>query len=375
MKIDSSTVQMDTKRNYSQGVSVTQGTKMEQPGTGATSYSSNTFAFQYTQMSMAHYSANGSATYDSYTPSQTGQASDHPLASGLYSNMLHQSRTLEETKSFLEQFHEELIQRIEEFMERIRQQLLGITVSDDSGILDITTDSAQPGSLWSRTDYTQLTITESETTNFSTTGSVITEDGRSIDFRMTMEMSRSFESSMEQSHTGTQYILTDPLVFKLNDAPDTIEDQTWFFDIDGDGTKEEIASLSEGNAFLALDRNGNGIIDDGNELFGAKTGNGFQELAEFDEDGNGWIDENDSVYSKLKIWTKDANGNDRLMSLSDADVGAIYLGAANTQFSHTSEDNKDVKAVVRQTGFYLHESTGSASSIQQIDFTSHPCTA
>ena len=106
MKIDSSTVQMDTKRNYSQGVSVTQGTKMEQPGTGATSYSSNTFAFQYTQISMAHYSANGSATYDSYTPSQTGQASDHPLASGLYSNMLHQSRTLEETKSALEQFHE-----------------------------------------------------------------------------------------------------------------------------------------------------------------------------------------------------------------------------------------------------------------------------
>ena len=368
MKIDSSTVQMDTTRSYSQKVAVTKATKLQQIGTGVTNYSANAFAFQYTQMSMSHYSSNGS--YDSYTPANSNEDQEQPLASGLYSNMLHQSRSLEETKSSLEQFHLELIQRIEEFMERIRQQLLGITTSDGIGILDLSTDSTQPGSLWNRTDYTQVSIKESENTSFTTTGSVVTEDGRSIDFRMTMEMSRSFEATTEQIQTGTQYILTDPLVFKLKDAPDTIEDQTWFFDIDGDGTKEEIASLSEGNAFLALDRNGNGIIDDGNELFGAKTGNGFKELAEFDEDENGWIDENDAVYSKLKIWTKDKDGNDHLMSLADADVGAIYLGATNTLFSHINSNTGDIKAVVRQTGFYLHESSGAASAIQQIDFAS-----
>ena len=366
MKIDSSTVQMDTTRSYSQGVAVTQATKLQQIGTGVTNYSANTFAYQYTQMSTSHYSS--SENYDSYTPSNSDQNPELLLTSDLYNNMLHKNRSLEETRSSLEQFHMELIQRIEEFMERIRQQLLGITTSDGGGILDLSTDSTQPGSLWTRTDYTQVSIKESENTSFTTTGSVVTEDGRSMDFRMTLEMSRSFETTTETLQTGTQYILTDPLVFKLKDAPDTIEDQTWFFDIDGDGTKEEIASLTEGNAFLALDRNGNGMIDNGNELFGARTGNGFQELAEFDEDGNNWIDENDTVYSKLKIWTKDKDGNDHLMSLADADVGAIYLGAANTQFSHTDSNSGDVRAVVRQTGFYLHESSGAASAIQQIDF-------
>ena len=58
------------------------------------------------------------------------------------------------------------------------------------------------------------------------------------------------------------------------------------------------------------------------------------------------------------------------MSLADADVGAIYLGATNTLFSHIDSNTGDIKAVVRQTGFYLHESSGAASAIQQIDFAS-----
>ena len=43
-----------------------------------------------------------------------------------------------------------------------------------------------------------------------------------------------------------------------------------------------------------------------------KTGNGFSELAEYDSDGNGWIDENDEVYDQLKVWVKDENGKDKL---------------------------------------------------------------
>jgi hypothetical protein len=56
------------------------------------------------------------------------------------------------------------------------------------------------------------------------------------------------------------------------------------------------------------DRNGDGAIDHGRELSGATTGDGFAELAAYDEDGNGWIDENDSIYQHLRIWSKDAQG-------------------------------------------------------------------
>lgn len=76
------------------------------------------------------------------------------------------------------------------------------------------------------------------------------------------------------------------------------------FDLDCDGKEEEISSLGKGSGFLALDKNGDGIINDGTELFGTKSGDGFADLAEYDEDGNGWIDEDDGIFSQLRIWTK-----------------------------------------------------------------------
>ena len=136
--------------------------------------------------------------------------------------------------------------------------------------------------------------------------------------------------------------------------------------MDADGTLDEISSLKAGNGFLALDKNDDGMINDGSELFGAMTGNGFAELAQYDLDGNGWIDEADEIYDKLKVWSVDADGNPQLYTLRESDVGAICLASVPTQFSMTDEWN-NVQAMVRSTGFFLHESTGKAGSVQQID--------
>ena len=77
------------------------------------------------------------------------------------------------------------------------------------------------------------------------------------------------------------------------------------FDIDADGEEESISYLQGGSGYLALDKNGDGVINDGSELFGTKSGDGFADLAEYDADGNGWIDENDPIFDKLLIWAKD----------------------------------------------------------------------
>ena len=92
----------------------------------------------------------------------------------------------------------------------------------------------------------------------------------------------------------------------------------------------------------------------------------FKDLAEYDEDKNGWIDENDSIFSKLKVWTKDENGNDYLMDLKKADVGAIYLRNADTQFSLKDDENK-LNAEIKKTGIYLRESTGAVGTLNHVD--------
>ncbi|MGN0153962.1 MAG: hypothetical protein ACI4A3_05895 [Lachnospiraceae bacterium] len=380
MKIDSSSISMDSERFYTNTTKATQAEKMQQIGTGTTTYSSTSFLFTYMEYSGSGNSSGQNGQYDNFSRSQESFGGQTALRSDLYTNSLNHSVTIADAQSSISKLHEELIRRLEELMEQIKNQLLGMgsrssnsitgmstNASDGSSIVDLTT-SSQPGSLWTRQSYQSVSITETENTTFQSTGTVVTADGRSIDFNISMEMSRSFTESAETLSSNTQYILTDPLVIQLEDAPETIDDQKWFFDIDGDGKEEEISQLAKGNAFLAMDKDGNGKIDNGNELFGAKTGNGFQELSAYDEDGNGWIDENDSAYSKLKIWVKDASGNDKLMDLKQADIGAIYLGASNTEFTHKTIDTNETQAVVRQTGFYLHESTGSAGIMQQIDF-------
>lgn len=239
------------------------------------------------------------------------------------------------------------------------------TSDETPGILTMT-NAASPSRWTVKTTYSS-SFTEKECTTFSSTGSVKTADGRELSFNLDMSMSREYMEKHSISYvTDYSAILTDPLVINLKDNPVSVSDLSFLFDIDGDGKDETIARMNSDSGFLALDKNGDGIINDGNELFGTKTGNGFKELSEYDSDGNGWIDESDEVYEKLKVWITDENGNDKLISLKDADVGAIYLGNAKTTFNVT-DDTNDLKARVRSTGVYLHED-GSAGSVQQVDF-------
>ena len=86
----------------------------------------------------------------------------------------------------------------------------------------------------------------------------------------------------------------------------------------------------------------------------------------YDEDGNGWIDEADSVFDNLKIWTKNSDGTDSLIAIGKAGVGAIYLGSATTQFSINSLDDNSTNGVIQKTGVFLKEN-GSVGTLQHID--------
>ncbi|WP_051195340.1 hypothetical protein [Lachnospira multipara] len=208
-------------------------------------------------------------------------------------------------------------------------------------------------------------VSEQESTTFSSTGKVVTADGRSIDFNLELSMSRAFMAETNMLEVK-DYIKMDPLVINLDSNITSVSDQKFFFDLDADGDEESISFAGEGSGFLALDKNNDGVINDGSELFGTKSGDGFKDLDVYDEDGNGWIDENDSVFNKLKVWTKDSEGRDLLIDLKKADVGAIYLDSANSQFSLKDASN-NLNAEIKKTGVYLKESTGAVGTISHVD--------
>lgn len=221
------------------------------------------------------------------------------------------------------------------------------------------------GNVWTKTTVTSAFVSEAEHTAFESVGMAKTADGREIQFGVSVEMSRAFCAKYE-SYTQENYILTDPLVINLDSNVASVSDMKFLFDLDADGKKEEVSFAGRGSGFLALDRNDDGKVNDGSELFGTKSGDGFADLSAFDEDGNGWIDEADSVFKDLKIWTKEEDGKDVLLDLKKADVGAIYLGNANTEFSLKSEDNRNTNAIIRKTGIYLKES-GGVGTLQHVD--------
>lgn len=210
----------------------------------------------------------------------------------------------------------------------------------------------------------QRRVEEHERMSFSSSGSVATEDGRVINFDLSFTVSRDFMSSTQVSIKAGDALL-DPLVINFRNSSAELGDRNYAFDIDMDGSPDNIAFTAEGSGFLIWDRNGNGLVDDGSEMFGPSTGNGFGELAQHDSDGNNWIDENDPIYEKLRIWTLDEAGNKQLITLGQAGVGAIYLGNVNSTFSLKDGGNNTLGQISR-TGVFLHED-GTPGTIQHVD--------
>lgn len=214
------------------------------------------------------------------------------------------------------------------------------------------------------TTETTESIREHERTDFASTGKVQTADGRTLDFKLELGMCRDY-SCERKTVTVEKAVLRDPLVINFDGKAAELSGKCFAFDLDCDGTSESIAALASGSAYLAFDANDDGRINDGSELFGTKSGNGFADLARFDLDGNRWIDENDDVFARLRIWAPDGEGQDALSTLAQRSVGALYLDSVETPFSLTDSENR-LLAQVRASGVYLRED-GGVGTLQQVD--------
>lgn len=218
-------------------------------------------------------------------------------------------------------------------------------------------------------DYSKVSsYSESEQTAFQASGVIKTADGKEIAFSLDLQMQRQFSvSSSETLRLGDAVRKTDPLLISFSGGAGQLSDLRFAFDLNSDGSAEQINAPVSGSGFLALDKNGDGKIGNGGELFGPASGNGFAELAQYDSNGDGWIDENDPVFKQLKLWTKNAQGGDALSSLAAGGVGAISLQAASTPFDIKNAANQ-LQGSVRSSSVALKDD-GTAGSVQQIDLT------
>lgn len=207
---------------------------------------------------------------------------------------------------------------------------------------------------------------ETASMSFSAKGSVKTADGRQISFSLELNVSRTFVSEENFSFRAGDALI-DPLVVNFAGGSAELKEQKFSFDLDNDGTLNNVSFVKEGSGFLVLDKNGDGIINNGAELFGPATGNGFLELAAYDKDGNGWIDENDPIFDKLQIWTKNGNGEDELFAIGQLGIGAIYVKGINSAFELKNPSN-ELQGKIQQTGVFLREN-GVPGTLQYVDMT------
>lgn len=203
-----------------------------------------------------------------------------------------------------------------------------------------------------------------EQVRLSVEGRLSDSSGRDIRFTVYLEQQQHTQWREKQSLSIEARPLTDPLVINFGNDVVRLSDVTFKFDLNADGNPEQLGIPQAGSGFLVFDRNADGKINDGSEMFGPLTGNGYSELAMEDSDGNGWIDESDPVFSQLRVMVIAPEGP-QLKSLAELGVGAIGLHAGDTRLSLTSPRGM-LLGEVKRTGVVLMEN-GSVRTMQELD--------
>jgi hypothetical protein len=198
-----------------------------------------------------------------------------------------------------------------------------------------------------------------ERSEFEAKARIATEDGRTIDIDL-RQIQERLQRHEEHVSVRAGDALKDPIVVDLGLAGTTVAAEPKSVDLDGDGTGEALPHLGESSPFLVHDRDGDGVVDDGSELFGPTTGDGYAELRALDDDGNQFLDAGDAAWDRLALWI-----GDDLVGLTDAGIGALYLGDVSAPFELLDAAG-DRRAQQQAMSFWVGED-GSSGTTRRID--------
>lgn len=208
-------------------------------------------------------------------------------------------------------------------------------------------------------------VFQSESRQVAASGQLELASGETVDFSLALNQQQSREYEVNESVRIEERAMTDPLVINFDSPTATLRDTVFEFDLDGDGEKSDIATLGSGSGYLVVDRNNNDQVDNGQELFGPASGSGFSELANLDEDGNRWVDSDDPMFDQLQVMVQSADGGQKLRSLEDVGVQALYAGSVQDQFTLTSGQGVPL-GEIKSTGLYLSDN-GEVRTLEELD--------
>jgi len=232
---------------------------------------------------------------------------------------------------------------------------------------DIQGDSSDGIASTTDISINQLQVDEStESLKLISEGEISIADGRKVSFRLELDLESNYTEITRQQLSARSQELIDPLVISLDGRAPSLSNSTFNFDIDSNGVDDKLSQLASGAGFLAFDQNNDGVINNGHELFGPQSGNGFQDLSVYDDNQDGWIDESDNIFNQLLVWQPASeNGEESLQSLSKVGIGAINLQALESPFELKDEHNNTL-GMVQRSGIFLKEN-GEVGLVQQID--------
>ncbi|MCH8537006.1 MAG: hypothetical protein LAT66_04460 [Alkalimonas sp.] len=191
-------------------------------------------------------------------------------------------------------------------------------------------------------------------------GQMVMDTGETIawDIEFNMEYSWANFRMSEQRLDNLQ----DPLVISLNGMPAQLQGDSYSFDLFNTGVPVQLPNLAAQQFYLAYDKTGNGLIESGDELFGPKTGQGFAELAAHDLDGNGFIDQHDSLWQDLYLWRPDG----QQLSMEQAQISAISVESVATAMPLFVHNTDELAGMLQRSSIFLDQQ-GQAGLVQQID--------
>lgn len=217
---------------------------------------------------------------------------------------------------------------------------------------------------WGLEIQSEARSVEHSETNVAASGTLLTQDGRQIQFDAKFSYASDRVSVERFELRAGDAKLKDPLMLVFDGTTPELG-KSIDFDLDADGKAERMAFASNNARLLVYDRNANGKVDDGRELFGALSGSGFADLAKLDDDGNGFIDEGDRAFSQLYTWESRTGEADTLVSLKDRGVGALYTGSVQSPFELRASDG-ELRGRIAETGLYFDED-GDVHALQHVD--------